>query len=82
MYCLRSGWYQIDWAAHMTTSHLDMYKNETLIHRMHSFTANASGSVTHSEWFQRGDYLKLVGGYSAGSGDQRYTNFQITRIEK
>ena len=82
VYCLRSGWYQIDWAQHTSTTHCDMYKNETMVHRMHSHPGNASTSVTTAVYFLRGDYLKLVGGYSAGSGDQRYTNFQITRIEK
>ena len=82
VYCLRSGWYQIDWSQHTSTTHCDMYKNETMVHRMHSHPGNASTSVTTAVYFQRGDYLKLVGGYSGNSGDEKYTNFQITRIEK
>ena len=66
----------------MTTVHCDMYRNETMVHRIHQFTANAAGSVTTAVYFHRGDYLKLVGGYSGNAGDEKYTNFQITRIEK
>ena len=80
VYCLVEGWYQIDWQLHMSTGHCDMYRNESFLHRLHSFTGNANASVTISQYFKKWDYLKVVGGYSGGSSDHRYHNLQITRL--
>ena len=81
-YCLVEGWYQIDLALHNSTAHIDMYKNESFLHRIHSGPSgdHGSGAVTISAYFKKWEYLKVVGGYSGSSGDQRFHHLQITRL--
>tara|TARA_B100000902_G_scaffold12758_1_gene15557 strand:- start:430 stop:3051 length:2622 start_codon:yes stop_codon:yes gene_type:complete len=82
MICLKTGQYQIDFAHHVSTTHTAIEINGTTTHRLHSFTGNASSSVTFSYNFKRGDYLRLLGGYSHPTPgvDVIYQNFQINRI--
>ena len=80
--CLVDGQYQIDHALHYGQVHPLLMVNGTTVHQLHSFNGSisAAGSVTFAIQLKRGDYVQTQGGYSAGSGGQRYSNFQITKL--
>lgn len=80
--CLVDGQYQIDHALHYGQVHPLLMVNGTTVHQIHSInsTIYGAGSVTFAMQLKRGDYVQTKGGYSAGTGGQRYSNFQITKL--